>query len=99
MQRLGINKVVGYLIVSDFFLQFGWGLIGPIFAIYLTNQVIGGNLAAVGFIAATFWIVKSVVQPFLALYFDKNRGEKDDLAFLIVGMYVANIIPLGYIVS
>lgn len=99
MHRLGINKVVGYLIVSDFLLQFGWGLIGPIFAIYITNQIEGGDLAAVGFAAAVFWIVKSVIQPFLAFYFDKNRGEKDDLLFLIIGMYVANLVPLGYIIS
>jgi hypothetical protein len=95
----GINKVIRILITSDFFLQAGWGMSGPIFAIFLTKQIRGGNLAMVGFVAATYWITKSVVQPFLAKWFDKKHGEKDDFIFLVSGMYVANLIPLGYIFS
>jgi predicted MFS family arabinose efflux permease len=30
---------------------------------------------------------------------DKNHGEKDDFVFLVTGMYIANLIPLGYIFS
>jgi len=94
-----INKVIKILITSDFFLQAGWGLSGPIFAIFLTKQIQGGGIEMVGFVAATYWITKSVVQPFLAKWFDKNHGEKDDFIFLVSGMYVANLIPLGYIFS
>lgn len=95
----GINKVIRILITSDFFLQAGWGLSGPIFAIFLTKQIQGGNLEMVGFVAATYWITKSVLQPFLAKWLDKNHGEKDDFFFLIVGMYIANLVPLGYVFS
>jgi len=97
--KLGINKVIRILISSDILLQSGWGLIGPIFAIFLTKQIHGGSLEMVGFIAATYWITKSIVQPFIAHHLDKNHGEKDDIMFLIVGMYVANLIPLGYAFS
>jgi len=95
----GINRVIRILITSDFFLQAGWGLSGPIFAIFLTKQIQGGNLEMVGFVAATYWVTKSIVQPFLARWLDKNHGEKDDFIFLLFGMYVANLIPLGYIFS
>ena len=94
-----LNKVIRVLIASDFLLQSGWGLIGPIFAIFLTGQIQGGSLKMVGFIATTYWITKSIVQPFIAHQLDKNHGEKDDFRFLIIGMYVANLIPLGYIFS
>ena len=97
--KIGINKVIRILITSDFILQSGWGLIGPIFAIFISQQVEGGNLAMVGFVAATYWITKSLVQPFIAYFFDFRKGEKDDLFFLIGGMYVANLIPLGYFFS
>ncbi len=93
----GINKVIRTLIVSDFFLQCGWGLIGPIFAIFITQQINGGTLAAVGLIAATFWFVKSVAQPFIAHYLDVKKGEKDDFNLLVFGMFFANLIPLAYI--
>ena len=96
---IGINKVIRTLIASDFLLQSGWGLIGPIFAIFLTKQIQGGNLAMVGFVAATYWITKSIVQPFIAHFMDVKKGEKDDFNFLIKGMYIANLIPLGYLFS
>ena len=95
--NFGINRVIKTLILSDFILQAGWGLIGPIFAIFITRNIQGGSLAMVGFIAATYWIVKSILQPFIAYFFDLKKGEKDDFKFLIVGMYVANLIPLGYL--
>lgn len=96
---IGINKVIKILIASDFLLQSGWGLIGPIFAIFLTKQIQGGSLAMVGFIAATYWITKSIIQPFIARFFDLKKGEKDDFYFLIGGLYLANLIPLGYLFS
>jgi len=97
--KIGINKVIKILITSDFCLQSGWGLIGPIFAIFLTKQIQGGSLEMVGFVAATYWVIKSIVQPFIAHFLDTKRGEKDDFNFLVSGMYIANLIPLGYAFS
>ena len=94
-----INKVIRILIASDFLLQSGWGLIGPIFALFITEQVQGGSMEMVGFIAAIYWITKSIVQPFIARLFDIKKGEKDDFYFLVIGMFVANLIPLGYFFS
>jgi len=94
---ISINRVIRILITSDFLLQAGWGLIGPIFAIFLIKQIQGGSIEMVGFVAAVYWIVKSIVQPFIARYFDVKKGEKDDFNFLVGGMYVANLIPLGYL--
>ena len=97
--KIGVNKVVKTLILADFFLQAGWGLIGPIFAVFIIKNIRGGSLAMIGFVAATYWIAKSISQPFIAYFFDLKKGEKDDFKFLIVGMYVANLIPLGYLFS
>jgi DHA1 family quinolone resistance protein-like MFS transporter len=97
--KVGINKVIKTLILSDFFLQSGWGLIGPIFAIFLTKQIQGGNVAMVGFVAATYWLTKSIAQPFIAHFLDLKQGERDDFRFLVRGMYIANLIPLGYVFS
>lgn len=93
---IGFNKVIKTLIFSDFLLHSGWGLIGPIFAIFIIQQV-EGNIAAVGLIAATYWFIKSVTQPFIAHFLDVKKGEKDDFKILIWGMYLANLVPLGYL--
>lgn len=92
------NRVVGWLIAADFLYQSGWGLIGPIFAIFIEKNVHGG-LPMIGFIAATFWTTKSLIQPFVGKYIDGKRGEQDDFAFLMGGMIVANLVPLGYAVA
>jgi len=96
---IGINKIIKALILSDFLLQSGWGLIGPIFAIFITEQIKGGSLVTVGLIVATYWIVKSVVQPFIAYYLDIIKGERDDFKFLFAGLLVANLVPLGYLLA
>jgi len=94
---IGINKVIKTLILSDFLLQSGWSLIGPIFAIFITQQIQGGSLVSVGFIAAAYWFVKSITQPFIAHFLDVKKGEKDDFKFLICGLFLANLVPLGYV--
>lgn len=97
--NIGLNKVIRILIASDFLLQSGWGLIGPIFAIFITEHIKGGSLAVVGLIAATYWVVKSIIQPFIARYFDTVKGERDDFKFLFRGMIIANLMPLGYLLA
>ncbi|MGB9743463.1 MAG: MFS transporter [Minisyncoccales bacterium] len=97
--KIGLNQVIRILISSDFLLQSGWGLIGPIFAIFLTKQIQGANLVSIGFVATIYWLSKSIVQPFLAYYLDRKKGEQDDFRFLIGGMLIANLIPLGYLFS
>lgn len=92
-----ITKVIRILILSDFALQAGWGLVGPIFGVFIVENIPGGNLAVVGLIAATYWITQSVVQLFAANFLDRTPGEKDDFAFLMAGMVVANLVPLGYV--
>ncbi len=91
-----LNKIIIRLITADFFLHSGWGLIAPIFAIFITEQIEGGSLEMVAFAVAAYWIVKSALQPFLANVLDLIKGEKDDFDFLVYGSYVNALVPLGY---
>ena len=94
-----LNKVIIRLITADFFLQSGWGLIAPIFAIFITQQIDGGNIEVIAFATASYWIVKSSIQPFLANVLDVIKGERDDFRFLVFGMFIAALIPFGYFFS
>jgi len=94
--NIGLNKAIRILIYSDFLLQSGWGLIGPIFAIYITGQI-QGSVASVGLVVATYWIIKSIIQPFFARYMDIKKGEKDDFNYLFISLIMANLVPLGYV--
>jgi len=92
-----INKVIKFLILSDVALLSGLGFVAPIFAIFLTENIKGGNIEVAGFAAAIYWIVQSVVIIPFGRYLDKNYGEKDDLWFIIVGNLLAALVVFSYV--
>ncbi len=93
------NQLIIKLIASNFFLNAGWGFIGPVFAIFITDQVSGGSIQTVGLAVAIYWVVKSTIQPFLAQKMDKVKGDSDDLSYLAKGMVITTLVPLLYIFS
>jgi len=97
--KIVINKVIKILILSDIALVSGLGFIGPIFAIFLTSQIQGGNVRVAGYAAAIYCIVMSLVVIPFAQYLDKNHGEKDDLWFIIIGNVLAALAIFGYLFS
>lgn len=85
------------MIASDLTLSAGWGFLAPIFAIFILDQIEGGDATVAGFAVGLYWITKSVVQPFIARHLDRNHGEIDDFYYLVAGLFVAGLIPLGYL--
>ncbi|MDP3052337.1 MAG: MFS transporter [bacterium] len=96
---LKINKIIKILILSDMALLTGLGFVAPIFAIFLTNNIKGGNIEVAGFAAAVYWIVKSLIIVPFGKYLDRNHGEYDDLLFVIIGNLFAAMAVLGYLFS
>ncbi len=98
-----INKIVKVLIMSDFVINLGWGLMAPIFAIFIVQNITVGSVSeaakVAGFASLFYWIVKSVLQIPIGQYLDKNHGEKDDFWFMIMGNFIMAFIPLGYVFS
>lgn len=92
-----INKVIKVLIVSDFFLMAGWGLIIPILAIFIVDKIQGGDATVAGIAIGIYWVLKSLIQIPIGRYLDKTSGEKDDYYFLIIGTGLASLTPLGFI--
>ncbi|KPJ71706.1 hypothetical protein AMJ50_01055 [Parcubacteria bacterium DG_74_3] len=98
-----INKVIRVLIISDFFLNSGWGLLGPIFAIFLVQKIAIGNLAEgakiAGFASLTYWIVKSSLQIPIGQHLDQQPEEKDDFWFMFWGTVLTGLAPFGFVIS
>ncbi|MEK7510290.1 MAG: MFS transporter [Patescibacteria group bacterium] len=95
--QISVNKVIRFLVASDLALAAGWGFIAPIFAIFLTEQIQGGDARVAGFAAGVYWVTKSILEPFIARYLDQNHGEIDDFYFLVYGLFMAGLVPLGYL--
>ena len=89
-----MNHIIKTLIVADIGLLTAVGFVVPIFAIFITNTIQGGDIQVVGFAAAIYWIVKSSVTIPFGQYLDRNHGEKDDLYFVIVGGVIAAVSVL-----
>ena len=92
-----INHVVKTLVLSDFFINAGFSVFAPVFAIFVTKQVEGGTLAVVGFAAAIFQVFKSFLQIPIARYLDKNHGEYDDFYSMVFGTTLIVLVPFLYL--
>ncbi|MEK7121669.1 MAG: MFS transporter [Patescibacteria group bacterium] len=92
-----ISHVVKTLVISDFFINSGFAVFAPVFAIFITKQIDGGSLQVVGFAAAIFQIFKSGLQIPIAKYLDKNHGEYDDFYSMILGTFLIALVPFLYL--
>jgi len=97
MDVMRINHTVRILIASDFLINSGVTLFGPVFAIFVTGQIAGATVETVGFAAAITQIVKSVLQVPVARYLDRNHGEYDDFYSMVTGTLLFAIVPFLYL--
>src|SRR3989304_977797 len=89
-----MNKKLLLLILSDILILSSFGLIGPIFAIFIIENLEGGSVVAAGLSTTIFLVVKSVVQMPLSRYFiDK---EKHKTHSLLLGTLLILSVPFIY---
>jgi len=93
------NKVTRILILSDFFLFFAFGLLSPIFAVFVLDNISGSSLSVIGMAATFYWIARvTLVVPF-SRFMDKIKGERDEFFSMLAGTFFMSIIPLFYLIS
>lgn len=93
---LRVGRVVKYFILADLALLAGWGLVGPVFSVFVIQQVAGATLVTVGIAAGIYWVLKSLVQLPVANYLDKTQGERDDFLALILGLFISAFTAVSY---
>ena len=94
-----ISHTIRILITSDFLINSGMTLFGPVFAIFVTEQIRGGSIETVGFAAAITQIVKSILQIPVARYLDRNHGEFDDFYSMVSGTLLFATVPFMYLIA
>ena len=95
--NLKINRIIKYLVLSDLVFYAGWGLITPIFAIFIVEKIQGGNAFVAGLSSAVYLILMSLLRVPFGIFLDSRPTERDDYWFLTVGLFVAALIPFGFI--
>ena len=94
---LKLGRVIKHFILADLFLLAGWGLVQPIFSVYVLDKVEGATLVTVGIAVAIYWILKSLLQLPVANYLDKTDGESDDFKALILSLFLGALAAFSYI--
>lgn len=93
-----INSVIRFLTLSDIFLLGAFGLIAPVFAVFVIGNINRGTVEVVGLAEGIYLVTRSIGQiPFAALI-DRIKGEKDDYWALFIGSLAFSAIPLFYLV-
>lgn len=93
-----VNKVIRTLIISDFFLFFAVGLLGPIFAVFLMERI-ENKIEIVGYAVSFYWLTRVIMVIPISRLMDKIKGEFDECLFMALGTFMISAIPLFYIVS
>lgn len=93
-----MNPVIKVLTISDFLIISGFGLITPVFAVFVTDTITGGTLAVVGIAAAIYLLARSIGQIPVGAIIDRIRGERDDFWAMFIGSIVFSIVPLFYLI-
>ena len=86
-----MNKFIKVLILSDFLLYYSYGLLVPIFAVFISNQKVGSTLETVGLATAIYWITRSLTTIPLARFMDRYDGEKDEFWFMFWGALLMSL--------
>lgn len=92
-----VNKIVKYLILADIAFWTGWGLVSPVFAIFIVEKIQGGTALVVGIATAVYWLCRSLLVLPAGRLLDKYVGEKDDYLFLVAGNFIGTMVLFGYI--
>jgi len=94
-----INRIIKYLIFGDLVFEASWGLISPVFAIFLVERIVGASPAVVGLASAIYLILFSFFRIPFSLYLDKKKGESDDFWSMFLGFLISSFLPFFYILS
>ena len=90
-----MNIRLKLLILSDILIISSFGLIAPIFAIFIDGGLEGGSLVSAGLATTIFLVVKSSAQLPLSKYLiDK---EKHKTRLLVFGTYLIITVPFIYV--
>ena len=91
MRQFKINRIVKILIVSDFLIWSTNQLFAPVFAIYVTDNIVNGGIEVVGFSAAIYLVTKSIFEIPVGMYIDKTETEHDDLYSAMIGTIMTGL--------
>ncbi len=90
-----MKRIVKLLILSDFFILTGLGLVAPIISIFIKENLVGGSILAAGVASMIFILTKSILQ----LIFAHIAHPRHRFFMLVFGSFLIFVTPLIYFFS
>ena len=94
---ISLNRILNVLIFTDFITMSAYGILSPVLAIFLTDQVAGGSLLVVGIAEAIYFGTKSILQIPFGVLIDNTQGQKIDFWFLFIGNLIMSCTLFFYL--
>lgn len=91
-----MKKILKFLTASDILILGGFGLINPIFAIFINDDIVGGSILAAGIATMIFEFTKALIQIPISKYTDMEDGNKREFLTLLLGSLIIAAVPLLY---
>jgi DHA1 family quinolone resistance protein-like MFS transporter len=92
-----MHKVLRSLVISDLFILSSFGLVQPIFAVFLLRNIYDATITSIGIALTVELFTRSIFQVMIARWADEERGNKRETWTLLVGSLLISFVPLGYI--
>jgi MFS family permease len=78
-------------------LSFAFGLLAPIFAVFVLKNIKGGSLEVIGLATTFYWIARTASTVPLSRFMDRTNGERDEFYFVVAGTFIMSSVPLFYL--
>lgn len=94
-----MHKIIRSLVISDLFILSSYGLIQPIFSIFILRGVVDATLTGIGVAFTIQLLTRAIFQIVIAKWADEERGNCRELYTLLFGSLLLCIVPIGYMFS
>jgi MFS family permease len=94
-----MNKVLRILTLSDFFILSSFGLINPIFAVFLLKEISGATISSIGIAVTIQLFIRAVFQIIVGRWADCEVGNCRELHALFLGSILISVVPLIFVIS
>jgi MFS family permease len=96
LKKYQVNPIIRTLIFSDFLFWGANNLITPIFSVFVVDHILGASLEAAGLAATLYLLTRSLAEIPVGMLIDKQKGESDDLIFLVTGGVLQGILYISF---
>jgi MFS family permease len=94
-----MHKIIQSLVISDLFILTSYGLISPIFSIFILRDVVDATLTSIGIALSISLFTRAIFQIIIAKWADEERGNCRELYTLLFGSLLISIVPIGYLLA